>query len=386
MCAFQRATTAQMRAAHAVLKQSRWRGVEQLVGKDAIDAAVFGGQLRRAIDLCEDELLQSPRNAELASLVHLLYVELGMPSQAWWSVERRGPMGAALSANLGMRAFALQMDNWHQRAEESAARCLAQDPGDCWALLALLEVYGKEGRHRESLRLLRDLDEHVEASEMHAVFALRRCHALLELGKTPALETALDTATQRIDGGPWAHWAVADAARLFWRMRMYNVEGYQAAARALLEHQVVGAPTAFDAVSRALLAMACGLQVSAPERPACGGDVAAIFDSAGLTVVAALGCVANDPVPLIQARGLFAKLGGTCLHRDVLDETLAFAAMRVPNLNLAMAHELLARRPSSPRAWLLHSKVLAWLGYHASADKAEIRARDLGFEQGGNFS
>ena len=369
-----------MRAARAVLQQSRWR--EQLVGKDAIDAAVLGGQLRRAIDLCEDELLQSPRDVELGSLAHLLYVELGMPAQAWWSVERRGPMGAALSANLGMRAFALQMDNWHQRAEESAARCLAQDPGDCWALLALLEVYGKEGRHRESLRLLRDLEEHAEASEMRAVFALRRCHALLELGKTPALDTALP----RIDGGPWAHWAVADAARLFWRMRMYGVEGHEAPARALLQ-QRQGAHTAFDSVSCALLAMACGLQVPpTPERPQCGGDVGAVFDGVGKPIVAALGCVADDPLPLIKARDLFSKLGGTCLHRDVLDETVAFAAMRVPHLNLAMAHEFLARRPASPRAWLLHSKVLASLGYDASADKAEIYARDLGFEQGGNFS
>jgi tetratricopeptide (TPR) repeat protein len=366
----------------AILTKTRWRPSsppsQSVQASSPLHAALARGQLHLAIQICEQALLKNPGAKEELLVSHLAHVELGLAAQAWWALERRGPLQDAEHAGqvLGMKAFALQMDNLHVKAEESAARALALDARDPWALLALLEVYDKEGRNREGLRLLRELEHEWSESPFRTSFGLRRCSMLLDDRVVHATETW---------DFPWAHWAVADAAGLLWRMQLCGAAEPGAERARQLRVAVAGrgpAGTAFDAVHARILGLACGLATEeAPGEQASGrdDDVGAAMRFAGRPVIRALGALPGDgPRDLLSCRGTFAALGGTSAHRDALEFGLvaAAASAAAPDLALALCHERIARRSCSPQSWMLFSRVLERAGNLSASSAARLCVND----------
>lgn len=124
----------------------------------------------------------------------------------------------------------------------------------------------------------------------------------------------------------------------------------------------------------------------------CANDVVDRVERAGRPIVAALAWMAqdlNDPCKafdeLFAVRHLFAQIGGMQSHREVLDETLMFAASRAcernPNkyglLADALSMERIALRPGSAQTWYWRCTIMRALGRESMAVSAHKRAYEL---------
>lgn len=234
----------------------------------------------------------------------------------------------------------------------------------------------------------------------------------------------------------WQSWVKADLASATWRMRMGGftlekelkrfggtaINPYHLYSDALEKH------TAFDAVFAVLAKLASGdtyeeitqsiawLTVDdfttdedykevvllenelAEQLPLefvaqnTKNDIVDRVENVGKPLVAALALMAedlNDPCrafdALFASRAKFHLIGGLNSHREVLEETLVFAASRAcardpekyGTLADALSMERLALRPGSAQTWYWRCSIMRSLGNERQAIKAHKRAYEL---------
>src|SRR5437764_6545277 len=130
---------------------------------DALDAWV-AGDLDGALAIWETILEAHPTDVLALRLAHFNNFWLGRPRDMAASVERVLPKWgrelAGYGTLLSCRAFALEECGDYAAAEPSGRAAIAIDPGDVWGTHAVAHIMEMQGRHREGVAWLDELERH----------------------------------------------------------------------------------------------------------------------------------------------------------------------------------------------------------------------------------
>jgi tetratricopeptide (TPR) repeat protein len=150
-------------AAHAARQFSATATAREQAHVAALDAWV-AGDLDRALAAWEAILAEHPTDVLALRLAHFNNFWLGRPRDMAASVERVLPgWGRELPGYgtlLSCRAFALEECGDYAGAEPAGRAAIAIDPGDVWGTHAVAHIMEMQGRHREGIAWLDELERH----------------------------------------------------------------------------------------------------------------------------------------------------------------------------------------------------------------------------------
>lgn len=269
---------------------------------------------------------------------------------------------AGRSQLLGMLAFGLEEMGDYHRAEAAGMKALEADPDDSWAHHAVAHVMEMQGRAAEGRDFIRKRRAHWAQPDnflkVHNWWHLALCH--MELGE-PDAALALYDEEVRGETSTVAQ-NLVDASALLWRLHVLNIDvGDRWDELAdTWTHHADGKCYPFNDVHAALAYIGAGrrseatdllkIARAASERSEMNRwmrdtgapiiDGLLLFDSGDFEA-------AIDP--LLWARQIAGTFGGSHVQRDVIDWTLAEAAIRgkAAPLARALVLERLALRPES---------------------------------------
>ena len=128
--------------------------------------AWIAGDLDRALGAWEQILAGHPHDVLAFRLAHFNNFWLGRPGAMRVSVERVLPKWSSELAGYGTvlscHCFALEECDDYAAAEPSGRAAIAIDPGDVWGTHAVAHIMEMQGRHREGIAWLDELERHWE--------------------------------------------------------------------------------------------------------------------------------------------------------------------------------------------------------------------------------
>jgi len=131
----------------------------------ALDAWI-AGDLDRAVGVWEQILAEHPHDVLAFRLAHFNNFWLGRPGAMRVSVERVMPKWsralAAYGTILSCHCFALEECDAYAAAEPSGRAAVEIDPGDVWGTHAVAHIMEMQGRHREGIAWLSELERNWE--------------------------------------------------------------------------------------------------------------------------------------------------------------------------------------------------------------------------------
>jgi hypothetical protein len=263
---------------------------------------------------------------------------------------------------LAMYAFGLEENGQRRRAEATARRALALDPGHPGAIHVVTHVMEMQGRAREGLAWLAETEPSwAEGTGFGVHLAWHRAVFQLELDD---LKSALATYDARLAPGSTSNAsALVDASALLWRLALRNVDlgdrwhvladRWEARLRPEAPtFQAVHALMAFTVASRdeASRRVLESLRGAGARATLASSPDEALAEPVGEAFVA-FGrqdferCVER----LNQVRHLAHRCGGSLAQCDLIHLTLTEAALRARRSPLAraLAAERAAQRPAS---------------------------------------
>jgi hypothetical protein len=336
------------------------------------------GDFHRSIELYGRIVLDYPRDLLALQVAHVGDFALGQQRLLrdrlvqvvpHWSDDTPGA-----GFVLGMLAFGLEETNLFGMAETTARRALERNRRDPWAVHAVAHVFEMNGRVERGIDWL---ESRIDDWAPNNGFAFHNFWHLA-LFKLEAGETA--DVLGLFDRYIWPKtsqvaFEMVDASALLFRLYLRGVNlGRRAASvsEAFSDPSYHGyyafndchAAMAFVADGRIEQARALlgGLERSAGE----DGSNASIVRDVGLPFVRALVAFAEhryDEVvdTLMPLRYVAHRFGGSNAQRDVIDQTLAEAAVRAGRVNeaRALAAERRLLRPESPWARQIEQRAVA---------------------------
>ena len=266
-------------------------------------------------------------------------------------------------AVVGMYAFGLEENGDFGRAEETGRHALDLEPLDGWAHHAVAHVMEMQGRAQDGIGWMLAREPHWARDDsflkVHNWWHGALCH--LDLGQT-------DKALALYDGPIRASRShvvldLIDASALLWRMHLcgYDVgDRWQELARCWDDH-ADGQLYPFNDLHGAMAYLAAGRDgrleelMATLERNATGRvETAQWIHSIGLPLIRGFvafwrGQYQTCMEALHPLRFIANNFGGSHAQRDVIDWTLAEAALRSnrPDVATALAHERVALKPHS---------------------------------------
>ena len=284
-------------------------------------------------------------------------------------------------AVLGMHAFGLEECGDYARAEREGRAALELEPGDAWAHHAVTHVLEMQGRIDEGAAWMTSREPHWAVDNFFAVHNWWHL-ALFQLDRGDT-ERVLEVYDRRIRGTKSKVVIdLVDASALLWRLFLRGVD----VGDRFVELADVWAPLArdglyaFNDAHAAMAFLGAGRQGSLDELLAAmeqvaslevtgsnaAGSNAAMTREVGLPLVRALVALAEGDhartIALLSAvRPIAHRFGGSHAQRDLLEQTLAEAALRAGDraLALALAREREELRPGHPVARNLRARALA---------------------------
>ncbi len=264
---------------------------------------------------------------------------------------------------LGMYAFGLEESGDYARAEDTGRRAVALEPRDCWAHHAVAHVMEMQGRAEDGIGWMIAREAHWAAEDnffkIHNWWHRALFH--LDLGE-------VDEALALYDGPVReSRSAVAldlvDAAALLWRLELlgHDVGDRWVELAATWDRHADGATYAFNDWHAAMAYLGAGREHDVERLLAAYRRAAAEDDENGRwarTVGRPLiegfaafrrGRYAAAVEHLYGMQSIVNAFGGSNAQRDVIDWTLAEAAVRSGQAELAeaLAHARLAAKPLS---------------------------------------
>jgi hypothetical protein len=263
---------------------------------------------------------------------------------------------------LGMHAFGLEECGEYARAEATARRALAANPRDPWAIHAGAHCFEMLGRSADGLAWLEA--RIADWSEDNSLAVHNFWHMALFRLDAGESGRALELYDRRIRN-PSSELSLdlVDASALLWRLMLCGIDVGQRFTELAAVYRKVQEEGyyAFNDV-HAVMAYAGAGAHGDVERVLAGltraadqpGSNAALARDVGLPAARGLSAFAAGDYPravdlLFSVRPFAARFGGSHAQRDVLDFTLAVAAQRAGQRELARAlvAARTARRPAS---------------------------------------
>jgi tetratricopeptide (TPR) repeat protein len=267
--------------------------------------------------------------------------------------------------------FGLEEAGEYTRAEDTARSAAEFEPFGYWPHHCVSHVMEMMGRPRDGLSWMEEREAFWSSKDnvnrVHIWWHKSLFH--IELGQYDAALEIYDgpmLATMRP-----ASMSICNGAALLWRLDMLGCElgdRWQHLC-AKWDGHADGKLYAFPDIHAAMSELRAG-EIAACERrlqsmrqtAADGTELGAIYRDIGLPIVEGLMAFHREDYAqtidhLLKARFDLWKMGGSNAQRDVVDWTLAEAAIRAGQLDIALslAHERLAMRPESvPNRRFLH--------------------------------
>jgi len=268
---------------------------------------------------------------------------------------------------LGMLAFGLEEGGYHGAALGAAVEAVALDPADVWAVHAGAHVLEMQGQAAEGHELLTSLEPSWDAGTLLTThLAWHDALFLLDLSDVPGALARWD-ARVLPEGTEAFALDLVDASALLWRLHLEGVDvgdRFDRAADAWATREptgwywfnewhallaLVGAGRLRDAEAWLTEALASAASSDWPYARRC----AEVGPGVGGALVA-FGAGRYDEAAslLLDLRGRAHWCGGSHAQRDVLELTLAEAAVRADDVPLARAvlGERLVLKPEAPFA------------------------------------
>lgn len=341
----------------------------------AIEAFV-AGRWEAGIAALERVLAEYPRDALALQAAHVMNFFVGDARNLRDCVARvRGAWDAQLPgyhALLGMHAFGLEECGDYARAEREGRAALQLQPLDAWAHHAVTHVFEMAGRIAEGAAWMTTRQLHWSENNFFAIhnwWHLALFH--LDRGETEAVLALYD---QRIRAtGSRVVVDLIDASALLWRLYLRGVnvgarfgeladawappsrDGYYAFNDVHAAMAFIGAGRAADLNDLLIVLEQVAL--------ATGVSNGAMTRDVGLPVFHALTAFAAGDYRrtitlLSDARPIAHRFGGSHAQRDLLDQTLAEAALRAGDtrLALALARERDELKPGHPVARMIRTR------------------------------
>lgn len=313
--------------------------------------------------------MRHPRDLLALQLAHIHDFFLGQatalrdrPTQvlrAWSRTE------TARGLVLGMQAFGLEECGDYVGAEAAAEQAMQADPGDGWAVHALVHVLEMRGRHEQGAVLIERT-----APDWHqgSFFAYHLWwHLALFRLEDGDFASALKLYDERIRNTRTnAALELVDATALLWRLRLRGVDVGARFASVADSWQALGdrGYYAFNDVHALMSYYADGRvdvaarQIAALTAASAGSDTNATMSrDVGIPLARAFNAFEQGEYGLAQellsrVRPIAQRFGGSHAQRDLINLTLIEAALRGGDraIALALAAERLALKPESPLA------------------------------------
>ena len=373
-------------AVQAALKAAK-RNEAKLNAWERAHVAAFeawaNDQIRRAVAIWEEILIDHPRDIWALRFAHDTYFFLGDAGNLRDSMARVLPEWSEKDELygylLGMHAFGLEEVGDFRGAEVKGRRAVELNPKDTWAIHAVAHVLEMEGRTIEGIGWYKDLKEHWTPAVGLAVH--QWWHLALYLIERGRLDEALalyDNEIRAAKSG--AILDLVDAAALLWRLKLAGVDvgtRWQELAPHwyghLDDHVLV-----FNDVHIALVA---GIAGDRDTEAKLDGSITNYIDTGprgtnrdvaaevGRNLTRAIAAFSAQQFAqavdlLLPVRGQIRRIGGSNAQRDLFNQTLIAAAIGAGRLPLARAllAERVALKPNSVTARKLYDEVLVKLG------------------------
>ncbi|QIB50194.1 tetratricopeptide repeat protein [Pseudomonas sp. OIL-1] len=264
---------------------------------------------------------------------------------------------------LGMYAFGLEETGDYARAEDTGRRAVALQPLDCWAHHAVAHVMEMQGRAEDGIDWMLSREQHWAGDDnlfkVHNWWHRALCH--LELGQDEQALALYDRAVWRTPSSIALE--LVDASALLWRLHVAGAQvgdRWQAVADSWAIH-VEDSDYPFNDWHAAMAFLGAGreaalqrLQDNLRRRSVGSAEAARWAGEVGLPLVEGFiafwhGSYELAAERLHPARFIVNAFGGSNAQRDIIDLTLAEAALRggLHSLGRSLADERLALKPHS---------------------------------------
>jgi tetratricopeptide (TPR) repeat protein len=331
------------------------------------------GDLALAAERYGAIVIDAPHDIVALAVAHALDFRLGrrrmMRNRIAQLLPAWGPAMRGYASVLAMYAFALEENGQYGRAEKTARRALALDPGHPGAIHVVAHVMEMQGRAREGLAFLAACEPAwSEGTGFSVHLAWHRALFHLEANDP---QSALATYDAQIAHASADISALADASALLWRLELRNIQlsgRWQVLADRWQMHSLAGAGPFF--VVHAMMAFAAAGRTAAAARlveqlptdthglsPTPENALALPFCEALLTF--ARGDYGACVDWLIRVRHIAHRCGGSLAQCDLIHLTFTEAALRAQRANLARAlvAERTAQKPASRLNGLLRRRL-----------------------------
>ncbi len=322
--------------------------------------AWLDGDQALALDRYGAIVVEVPRDIVALAVAHALDFRLGLRrmlrdriAQVLSDWHDEMPCYASV---LAMYAFGLEEDGQYLRAEKIARRALELDPRHPGAVHVIAHVMEMQGRWREGLEFLAATESGWKDTSFAVHLAWHRALFHLEAGDAPSALAVYDDAIARSSSMS----ELADASALLWRLQLGNVwvgPRWSRLADHWEHHALAGTRMFYTA--HAVMAFACARRTCAVQRifdqlRAEHGENPNSDDALALPLCTALSAFARGDFAgcierLVRVRHIAHQCGGSLAQCDVIQLTLAEAALRANKADLArsLIAERVAQKPSS---------------------------------------
>jgi tetratricopeptide (TPR) repeat protein len=304
-----------------------------------------------------------------------------------WSEESPG-----FSFVLGCYAYGLEEAGEYKEAEQFGRRAIRLNPSDLWAAHAVTHVMEMDGRPRQGISWLDDIQHHWNGCNNFVLhLSWHRCLFHLALSDYDAVLACYDREVRAESTDEYLD--IANAASLLWRLEQADINvgsrWDELAARSSAhrdDHFFVFADLHY------LLPLAAKAPAEAEEFVhSCarlaeekGGTQARVMREVGLAVARALLChrrraYAEAAELLRPVQPYFHRIGGSHAQRDTFDQLLIDSALRAVNYDLARAllMQRSDRRPHDLWNWRTLATAFAAANETEAAKTATARFENL---------